>query len=116
MENNELELQTQVNGENAVEIIKNQIQENPILIYMKGNALLPQCGFSAQVIEIFNRLGVKYKTFNVLNYFPIREAIKPFSNWPTIPQIYHNGEFLGGCDIIIEMYQNGELAKRLGVE
>ena len=105
-----------VNEENVVQIINRQIKENPILIYMKGNSLLPQCGFSAQVIEIFNRLGVKYKTCNVLNYFPIRDAIKNFSNWPTIPQIYHNGEFLGGCDIIIEMYQSGDLAKRLGVD
>lgn len=113
---NELETIEPINAENAVTTIKTQIKENPILIYMKGNSLLPQCGFSAQVIEIFNRLGVKYKTFNVLNHFPLREAIKQFSNWPTIPQIYHNGEFLGGCDIIIEMYQSGELAKRLGIE
>ena len=113
--NNEL-IPNEVTEENAMQIISGQIKENPILIYMKGNALLPQCGFSAQVIEIFNRLGVKYKTCNVLNYFPIREAIKKLSNWPTIPQIYHNGEFLGGCDIIIEMYQNGELSSRMGLE
>lgn len=116
METNELVLKEQVTEENATSFIEKQIKDNPILIYMKGNALLPQCGFSAQVIEIFSRLGVKYKTFNILNDFPIREGIKKFSNWPTIPQIYHNGEFLGGCDIIIEMYQSGELAKRLGAE
>ena len=78
------------------------------------NASLPQCGFSAQVVEIFNNLGAKYKTFNILNHYPIRENIKKFSNWPTIPQIYYKGKFL--CDIIIEMYQNGELAKLLEVE
>jgi monothiol glutaredoxin len=116
MENSELIIDEQVEANNATTTIENQIKENSILIYMKGNALLPQCGFSAQVIEIFNRLGVRYKTFNVLAHFEIREAIKKFSNWPTIPQIYHNGEFLGGCDIIIEMYQSGELAKRFGVE
>ena len=116
METNELILDTVVTETNVLELIQRQIKSNPVLIYMKGNALLPQCGFSAQVVEIFNRLGVKYKTFNVLNHFSIRDKIKQFANWPTIPQVYHNGEFLGGCDIIIEMYQNGELAKRLGVE
>ena len=80
-------------------------------LYERQFYSLPQCGFSAQVVEIFNKLGAKYKTFNILNHYPIREGIKKFSNWPTIPQIYYKGKFLGGCDIIIEMYQTGELAK-----
>ncbi len=112
----EILLEDTVDETEALKIIQEQIKENPLLIYMKGNASLPQCGFSAQVIEIFNRLGAKYKTFNILNHFFIRENIKIFSNWPTIPQIYYKGKFLGGCDIIIEMYQNGELAKLLEIE
>ena len=112
----EILLENPVDETEALESIQEQIKENSLLVYMKGNAALPQCGFSAQVIEIFNKLGAKYKTFNILNHYPIREGIKKFSNWPTIPQIYYKGKFLGGCDIIIEMYQNGELARLLEVE
>ncbi len=112
-QNSEILLESTVDEKKALDVIQEQIKENSLLIYMKGNATLPQCGFSAQVIEIFNKLGAKYKTFNILNHYPIREGIKKFSNWPTIPQIYYKGKFLGGCDIIIEMYQNGELAKLL---
>ena len=109
----EITITETVTEENASETIENQIKENDLLIYMKGNARLPQCGFSAQVIEIFNQIGVKYKTFNVLNHYAIREGIKNLSNWPTIPQVYYNGKFIGGCDIMIEMFQNGELNKIL---
>ncbi len=91
------------------EKINQQINANPILIYMKGNRNFPQCGFSAAVIDVFNQLGVNYETVDVLEDPAIREGIKTFSNWPTIPQIYISGKFIGGCDIIREMYQRGEL-------
>ncbi|MCP5468082.1 MAG: Grx4 family monothiol glutaredoxin [Deltaproteobacteria bacterium] len=93
--------------------ISQQINDNPILIYMKGNRNFPQCGFSAAVIEVFNHLGVQYETVDVLEDPAIREGIKIFSNWPTIPQIYINGKFIGGCDIVREMYQRGELQSLL---
>jgi monothiol glutaredoxin len=89
--------------------IKKQISENPILIYMKGNPQFPQCGFSAAVVNVFNQLGVKYQTVDVLADPEIREGIKIFSNWPTIPQVYIQGKFIGGCDIIREMNSRGEL-------
>ena len=89
--------------------IKKQISENPILIYMKGNPQFPQCGFSAAVVNVFNQLGVKYQTVDVIADPEIREGIKAFSNWPTIPQIYIQGKFIGGCDIIREMNSRGEL-------
>jgi monothiol glutaredoxin len=91
------------------ERIRNDIESNDILIYMKGTPDMPQCGFSAQVIEVFNELGVKYNTRNVLADPAIRQGIKEFSNWPTVPQIYLKGKFLGGCDIVTEMSQRGEL-------
>jgi monothiol glutaredoxin len=91
------------------ETIKKQISENPILIYMKGNPQFPQCGFSAAVINVFNQLGVKYQTVDVLADPEIREGIKVFSNWPTIPQVYIQGKFIGGCDIVREMHGRGEL-------
>lgn len=100
---------------NTSEVIEQQIANNSLLIYMKGNADMPQCGFSAQVIEIFNRLGVKYKTFNVLSNMEIREGIKQYSNWPTIPQVYYQQKFIGGCDIITQMYESGELDQLLGI-
>lgn len=89
--------------------IKKQISENPILIYMKGTPQFPQCGFSAAVVNVFNQLGVKYQTVDVLADAEIREGIKMFSNWPTIPQIFIQGKFIGGCDIIREMNSRGEL-------
>jgi monothiol glutaredoxin len=105
----DLQLETEVTPENARKTIEKQIAENELLIYMKGSALLPQCGFSAQTIEIFNRLNVSYRTFDVLSSLEIREAIKTFSNWPTIPQVYYQQKFIGGCDVITEMYKNGDL-------
>ncbi len=91
------------------EKITQQINSNPILIYMKGSPQFPQCGFSAAVVEVFNRLGAPYETVDVLSDPEIREGIKTFSNWPTIPQIYIKGQFIGGCDIVREMYARGEL-------
>src|SRR5690242_9189099 len=91
----------------------NQIQqcitENPIVLYMKGTAEMPQCGFSSVVVQLLIRLEVPFTTINVLADPNIREGIKKFSNWPTIPQLYIKGEFIGGCDIVKEMYQSGEL-------
>ncbi|HUJ75824.1 MAG TPA: Grx4 family monothiol glutaredoxin [bacterium] len=89
--------------------IRQDIEGNPILIYMKGTPEMPQCGFSAATIEIFNELGAPYETRNVLEDPELRQAIKEFSNWPTIPQVYIRGKFIGGCDIVTEMHSRGEL-------
>ncbi|NLY92411.1 MAG: Grx4 family monothiol glutaredoxin [Myxococcales bacterium] len=85
------------------------IEANPVLLFMKGTKHFPQCGFSATVVEILKRTGVPFETVNVLADPAIREGIKVYSNWPTIPQLYVKGQFIGGCDIVREMYQNGEL-------
>ncbi len=89
--------------------IESEIRSNPVMVYMKGNAMFPQCGFSARVVQILTHLGVPFHTANVLEDASLREGIKEFSSWPTIPQLYVNGEFVGGCDIVTEMYQSGEL-------
>lgn len=99
-----------VPGGDARERIQNDIDSNKILIYMKGTPASPQCGFSAATIEVFNDLGVDYETRDVLQDPEVRQGIKEFSNWPTIPQVYLNGKFLGGCDIVTEMHASGELA------
>ena len=91
------------------ERIREDIAKNKILIYMKGNPSFPMCGFSAATVEVFNELGVPYETVDVLSDPEIREGIKRFSSWPTIPQVYINGKFVGGCDIIREMHASGEL-------
>lgn len=91
------------------EKIKNQIAENPIILYMKGNAELPMCGFSARAVNILKSCGATFATIDVLKDEEIRQGIKVFSNWPTIPQLYVNGEFIGGSDIIAEMFEAGEL-------
>ncbi len=95
------------------ERIQSDITENPVFLYMKGNAMFPQCGFSARVVQILTHLGVPFKTANVLEDPDLREGIKQFSNWPTVPQLYIKGEFIGGCDIVTEMFQSGELATTL---
>lgn len=101
-------------SETAVhEAIKKTISENDVVLFMKGTAKFPQCGFSAQVAQILNHLGVPYKDINVLEDQDLREGIKSFANWPTIPQLYIKGEFVGGSDIMREMYQNGELQQML---
>ncbi len=89
--------------------IEAEITENPVMLYMKGNPKFPQCGFSARVVQILNHLGVNYGSANVLEDSALREGIKMYSNWPTVPQLYVKGEFVGGCDIITEMFQSGEL-------
>lgn len=90
--------------------IRESIENNKILIFMKGSPSFPMCGFSAATIEVFEELGVPYNTVDVLKDPEIREGIKRFSNWPTIPQVYIAGKFVGGCDIVREMHANGELA------
>ncbi len=93
----------------VAERIALEIAENPVMLYMKGTAMFPQCGFSARVVQILSHLAVPFRTANVLEDPELREGIKEFSNWPTIPQLYVKGEFVGGCDIVTEMFQSGEL-------
>ena len=97
----------------VIERIQSEITANPVMLYMKGTPMFPQCGFSARVVQILTHLGVPFKTANVLEDAELRDGIKQFSNWPTIPQLYVAGEFLGGCDIVAEMYQSGELKTAL---
>ena len=89
--------------------IEQDIKSNRVMLYMKGDKSMPQCGFSAQVVHILSEIGVEFETKNILEDMVLRQSIKDFSDWPTIPQLYVNGEFVGGCDIITEMYQSGEL-------
>jgi monothiol glutaredoxin len=89
--------------------IAQDVAQNDVLLFMKGTPVMPQCGFSAAVVHILSELGVKFKAVNVLADAEIRQGIKEFSNWPTIPQLYVKGEFLGGCDIVKEMFEQGEL-------
>ena len=91
------------------EKIINDINNNPIILYMKGTKEMPMCGFSNSVVQVLNHYGVDYKDINVLESADLREGIKEYSNWPTIPQLYVKGEFIGGCDIMREMFQSGEL-------
>jgi len=93
----------------VTERIESEINANPVVLYMKGTPVFPQCGFSARVVQILSHVGVPFKGVNVLEDAEIREGIKAYTNWPTIPQLYVNGEFLGGCDIVMEMFQSGEL-------
>lgn len=93
--------------------IQTEVQAHPVMLYMKGNAMFPQCGFSARVVQILSHLGVPFQTANVLEDAELREGIKQFSQWPTIPQLYVKGEFVGGCDIVTEMFQSGELESLL---
>ncbi len=90
--------------------IRKQIAANDVVVFMKGTKQFPQCGFSGQVAQILGFLGVEYQDVNVLDDMSVRDGIKAFTNWPTIPQLYVKGEFVGGCDIIREMFQEGELA------
>ena len=110
--NSKLELfATSVNHmtSDAQQRIDSLINQNKIMVFMKGNKLMPQCGFSNNVVQILNMLGVPYETVDVLDDQGIRQGIKEYSNWPTIPQVYINGQFVGGSDIMIELYQSGEL-------
>ncbi|KAB1074773.1 Grx4 family monothiol glutaredoxin [Methylobacterium planeticum] len=93
--------------------IENEIKSEDVVVFMKGTPQFPMCGFSGQVVQILNYLGVPFKGVNVLDDMAIRDGIKAYSNWPTIPQIYVKGEFVGGCDITREMFQSGELQQFL---
>ncbi len=91
------------------ERIQGEIDANPVMLYMKGNPMFPQCGFSAKVVQILTHIKVPFQSANVLEDPELREGVKAFANWPTIPQLYVKGELVGGCDIITEMYLAGEL-------
>ncbi len=91
------------------ERIQKDIDGNDVVLFMKGTAAFPQCGFSSLVVQVLSQLGVPFKDINVLEDNELRQGIKDFSNWPTIPQLYIKGEFIGGCDIVREMYEAGEL-------
>ena len=93
--------------------IQAEVSGTPVVLFMKGTPVFPQCGFSARVVQILSHMGVPFKGVNVLEDMEVREGIKSFSNWPTIPQLYVKGEFVGGCDIVTEMFQSGELGTLL---
>ncbi|WP_028969376.1 Grx4 family monothiol glutaredoxin [Sphingomonas sp. URHD0057] len=101
---------------NATSRIDDLVKQNDIVLFMKGTALFPQCGFSSRAIAILDRLGAKYETVDVLQDQEIRAGIKDYSEWPTIPQLYVKGEFVGGSDIMMEMFESGELQQLLGAE
>ena len=103
--------QTQTNP--VFERIRQEIGQNDVVLYMKGTPVFPQCGFSAAVVQVLSQLGVKFKGIDVLTDPSLRQGIKEFSQWPTIPQLYVKGEFVGGCDIIRELYSSGELQEML---
>ena len=98
---------------NVQEQIKNVVEENSIMLFMKGSPDFPQCGFSGRLVQILQACGVQFASADVLSDDQIRQGIKDFSNWPTIPQLYINGEFIGGSDIVTEMYESGELQAKL---
>jgi monothiol glutaredoxin len=99
-------------AENKIfDFIRNEIKEHEVVLFMKGTADFPQCGFSAMVVSILKSVSVKFKDHNVLANEELRQGIKEFSDWPTIPQLYIKGEFIGGCDIVREMYENGSLSE-----
>jgi monothiol glutaredoxin len=97
----------------VVERIKSELSSSPVVLFMKGTPDFPQCGFSAQTVAALRAVGADFKQINIFEEPEIREALKRYSNWPTYPQLYVNGELLGGCDIALEMYRNGELKKVL---
>ncbi len=96
--------------------IENEIKSNDVVLFMKGTPVFPMCGFSAAVVEVLTKLGVKFGSVNVLDSDEMREGIKKFSNWPTIPQLYVKEEFVGGCDIVREMFESGELLELLNTK
>ena len=96
--------------------IKKDIKNNPIILYLKGTKTMPMCGFSSTVVNILNTYSIDYKDINVLEDPNIRIKLSEYSNWPTIPQLFVNGELVGGCDITVELFQNGELKKILGIQ
>jgi len=101
-----------MNNDNFIDVsenIKNEIRNNDIVLFMKGTPVFPMCGFSAATVQVLTNIGVKFNSINVLDSDEMREGIKKYSNWPTIPQLYVKEEFIGGCDIIKEMFESGEL-------
>jgi monothiol glutaredoxin len=96
--------------------IDDLVHKHRVMLFMKGNKVFPACGFSARVVQILKAYPVEYETFNVLADPTVRQGIKDYANWPTIPQLYVGGEFVGGCDIVTEMHESGELAKLLGAD
>ena len=101
-----------MNENNIVDVsenIKNEIKSNDVVLFMKGTPVFPMCGFSAATVQVLSDIGVKFSSVNVLDSNEMREGIKKFSNWPTIPQLYVKAEFIGGCDIVKEMHETGEL-------
>ena len=98
-------------SDTAQATIKETISDNDVVLFMKGTSSMPQCGFSAAVVGVLSHMGIKFDSVNVLEDAEIREGIKEFSDWPTIPQLYVKSEFVGGCDIIREMHENGELSE-----
>jgi monothiol glutaredoxin len=102
-------------ADDVINEIENEIRDNKVMIYMKGTPSFPQCGFSAATIEIFEELGRPFNSVDVLSNPAKREGIKRYSNWPTIPQVYVDGKFIGGCDIVRDMHQRGELKRLLDV-
>jgi monothiol glutaredoxin len=94
-------------------MIEEHVTQNKVMLYMKGNPSMPMCGFSARVVQVLQKEGVDFASVNVLDYPSVREGIKKYANWPTIPQLYVNGEFIGGCDIVMSMHENGELKELL---
>lgn len=95
------------------ERIQGEVDGSDVVLFMKGTPVFPQCGFSAAVVQVLNHMGVPFKGINVLEDMEVREGVKEFSSWPTIPQLYVKGEFVGGCDIVREMFETGELAQHL---
>ena len=97
--------------ENVQDLIRDQVQKNKIMLYMKGNPRMPQCGFSARAVQLLQQCGAEFETVDVLSNPQIREGVKQFSSWPTVPQLYINGEFVGGSDIMTDLFRQGELQK-----
>ena len=104
------------NTVDVTENIKNEIKSNDVVLFMKGTPVFPMCGFSAAVVKVLSELGINFNSVNVLESDEMREGIKKFSNWPTIPQLYVKKEFIGGCDIISEMFESGELLEMLNTK
>jgi monothiol glutaredoxin len=102
--------------QNVIDRIKREVSDNDVVLFMKGTPVFPQCGFSAAVVQVLTHLGVPFKGIDVLTDPSLRQGIKDFSNWPTIPQLYVKSEFVGGCDIIREMFQSGELGELLAAK
>ena len=104
------------NTDHVSQNIENEIKSNDVMLFMKGTPVFPQCGFSARVVDILTKVGVKFGSVNVLDSDEMREGIKQYSNWPTIPQLYIKNEFIGGCDIVSEMFESGELLELLNTK